>query len=60
MCGHNEDLATDSGHFAGGGFQVLRLAAGNGDFRAGFGETVGDPLADAAAAAGHNGHFTLQ
>ena len=59
MGGHHQNFTADIRHFTRGGFQILRLAAGDGHFRAGFGKTVSDPLADAAAAAGNNRHFTF-
>ena len=60
MAGDRDDLAGQAGELGGRGLEVLFLAAGDHDGRAGVGEPAGDRLADAAAAAGHQGDFSRQ
>ncbi len=54
------DLAAQGGEFVGRRLKVLFLAAGDDDAGAGFGQTFGNGLADAATAPGHQGHFPFQ
>ena len=57
MSRERESFAAEGFDFFCGCFQILRLAAGNDNFRSGLGESKRYGLTDAAAAAGNYRHF---
>ena len=52
--------AAEGPHLVGDGLEVGRLAGGDRHVGAGLGQPEGDRAADAAAAAGHQGHAAVQ
>ena len=60
VAGERDGLARQRSEFAGGGFEVFELAAGDDDVGAGGCKTLRDGLADAAAAASHQSDFVFQ